>query len=218
MYTLTSSACFDSAHFLKGYKGKCSNIHGHRWTIEATVGSDELSEDKQTRGMVVDFRELKDALKAEADNLDHCLIIEEGSLKDKTLEAMKEEGFAEDVLDDVMDLSHPKTSELFRYGCCISPLINGEISAEEFISFAENEISSLWEEFVAESSLGLAAEQCQKRIVLFFDTKQGFLWQFSSYGNPLGFPLSVPSEAQANAFILWLKLQTFPILMRWEYA
>ena len=43
--------------------------------------------------MVVDFRTLKDDLKRLADDLDHCLIIEEGSLKETTKEALLEEEF-----------------------------------------------------------------------------------------------------------------------------
>ena len=39
MYTLKTNASFDSAHFLAGYEGKCSNIHGHHWTVEIEVGS-----------------------------------------------------------------------------------------------------------------------------------------------------------------------------------
>ncbi|MCR5701858.1 MAG: 6-carboxytetrahydropterin synthase QueD [Lachnospiraceae bacterium] len=93
MYTLQTSACFDSAHFLKGYEGKCSNIHGHRWSVEITIAAEKLSEEGQTRGMVVDFRTLKDDLSNLCDELDHCLIIEEGSLKEKTIEAMQEEDF-----------------------------------------------------------------------------------------------------------------------------
>ena len=34
MYQLKTEADFDSAHFLSGYTGKCSNIHGHRWHVE----------------------------------------------------------------------------------------------------------------------------------------------------------------------------------------
>ena len=93
MYTLQTSASFDSAHFLKDYEGKCSNLHGHRWKVEVTVASEELSGEQQTRGMVVDFKTLKDDLNELCDNLDHCLIIEHGSMKDKTLEALHEEGF-----------------------------------------------------------------------------------------------------------------------------
>ena len=45
MYILTTKHHFDSAHFLKGYDGKCSNIHGHRWFIEVSVQSEALIED-----------------------------------------------------------------------------------------------------------------------------------------------------------------------------
>lgn len=94
MYTLQTNASFDSAHFLKGYQGKCSNIHGHRWTIEVTVASDEVEADGQIRGMIVDFKTLKNDLKDLADEFDHKFIIEEGSLKEKTKEALLEEDFA----------------------------------------------------------------------------------------------------------------------------
>lgn len=93
MYTLQTSASFDSAHFLKGYEGKCSNIHGHRWTVEVTVASEEVKKEGQIRGMVVDFKNLKKDLNRLADELDHSLIIEEGSLKEKTREALLEEEF-----------------------------------------------------------------------------------------------------------------------------
>ena len=94
MYTLQTNASFDSAHFLQGYQGKCSNIHGHRWTIEVTVASDEVEADGQIRGMIVDFKTLKNDLKDLADEFDHKFIIEEGSLKEKTKEALLEEDFA----------------------------------------------------------------------------------------------------------------------------
>ncbi|MBE5940994.1 MAG: 6-carboxytetrahydropterin synthase QueD [Lachnospiraceae bacterium] len=94
MYTLQTSASFDSAHFLKGYEGKCSNIHGHRWTVEVTVAAEDVEKEGQTRGMVVDFKTLKDDLNALTDAFDHKLIVEENSLKEKTMEALLEEEFA----------------------------------------------------------------------------------------------------------------------------
>ncbi len=93
MYQLTTHASFDSAHFLAGYQGKCSNLHGHRWKLEVTVSSEELEEEGQIRGMVVDFGELKNDVKDLADEFDHCLIIETGSLKEKTMEVLAEEDF-----------------------------------------------------------------------------------------------------------------------------
>ena len=65
MYILTTRAEFDSAHFLSGYEGKCSNIHGHRWKVVIEVAADNLEEQGQTRGMLVDFSKLKKGLYAE---------------------------------------------------------------------------------------------------------------------------------------------------------
>ena len=91
MYQLTTHACFDSAHFLSGYEGKCSNIHGHRWKLEVTVQNETLEQTGQMRGMLVDFGQLKDDIKKIADEFDHSFIIEEGTLKEKTVEALREE-------------------------------------------------------------------------------------------------------------------------------
>lgn len=93
MYQLTTHASFDSAHFLGGYEGKCSNLHGHRWKLEVTVQSQQLEESGQTRGMIVDFGELKKDVKALADEFDHCFIVEHGTLKEKTIETLQEEEF-----------------------------------------------------------------------------------------------------------------------------
>ena len=93
MYTLKTTASFDSAHFLAGYKGKCSNLHGHRWTIEVYVSADELQLTGEKRGMVIDFSELKNAVRTLADGLDHSLLYEKGSLKKATELALRDEGF-----------------------------------------------------------------------------------------------------------------------------
>lgn len=93
MYILETEQSFDSAHFLSGYNGKCSNLHGHRWRIIARIAREQLSTEQQTRDMVIDFGDFKDALGRLTDNLDHSLIIETGSLKPKTLKALREENF-----------------------------------------------------------------------------------------------------------------------------
>lgn len=79
MFELKTSASFDSAHFLSGYQGKCSNLHGHRWKIEVTVGQETLQEEGNYRGMVIDFGDVKHAVKALADSYDHAMIYEEGT-------------------------------------------------------------------------------------------------------------------------------------------
>lgn len=93
MYILTTKSEFDSAHFLKDYEGKCSNMHGHRWTVEVEVRSESVQSSGPYRGMVVDFALLKGKLKEETDRLDHKLIVEEGSLSQGLKAALLEEGF-----------------------------------------------------------------------------------------------------------------------------
>jgi len=68
---------FDAAHFLKKEGvpepvfGKCSQLHGHTWTLYVTV---EGAADPNT-GMVIDFRELAKIVKESVvDVLDHKLL------------------------------------------------------------------------------------------------------------------------------------------------
>lgn len=94
MYYLTAKADFDSAHFLLGHKGKCSNLHGHRWTIVAKIAGESLIETGEATGMILDFADFKKILRRLADDLDHKLIVEQDSLKPATLTALASEDFA----------------------------------------------------------------------------------------------------------------------------
>ncbi len=70
MYKLRTKTDFDAAHWLEGYEGKCSRLHGHLWVVEAFVTGEELDE----IGFVMDFGVIKTALKEIINNLDHyCL-------------------------------------------------------------------------------------------------------------------------------------------------
>ena len=93
MYILKTSAAFDSAHFLSGYDGKSSNLHGHHWVIEVEAGQAQLQADGQQRGMVIDFADLKHAVREIADDFDHATIYESGTLRETTIAAFREEGF-----------------------------------------------------------------------------------------------------------------------------
>ena len=93
MYYLKTESSFDSAHFLKGYDGKCRNLHGHRWRVVVEIAADQLKDEGQTRGMLVDFSDLKNALEDICDDFDHSLIYEKGSLKGATIAALQAEEF-----------------------------------------------------------------------------------------------------------------------------
>jgi 6-pyruvoyltetrahydropterin/6-carboxytetrahydropterin synthase len=58
---------FSSAHQLRGYKGKCENLHGHNYKIEIYARGRELN----NIGLLVDFVELKDAADDLVTYLDH---------------------------------------------------------------------------------------------------------------------------------------------------
>lgn len=93
MYILKTEHYFDSAHFLAGYEGKCRNIHGHRWSVIIEIQSEELVKCGQLSGMIVDFGDLKRCVKDMVDYYDHCLIIEEGTIREQTLNCILEDGF-----------------------------------------------------------------------------------------------------------------------------
>lgn len=67
IYTVSSQAHYDAAHFLRHHEGKCRNLHGHRYVVEAAVQATELDR----AGMAFDFGELKRHLRELADQLDH---------------------------------------------------------------------------------------------------------------------------------------------------
>ena len=58
---------FSSAHQLRGYKGKCENLHGHNYKIEIYARGRELN----NIGLLVDFVELKKAADDLVTYLDH---------------------------------------------------------------------------------------------------------------------------------------------------
>jgi 6-pyruvoyltetrahydropterin/6-carboxytetrahydropterin synthase len=61
---------FDAAHALRGYKGKCENLHGHRFEVVATLKAAELDE----TGLAFDFTVLKRHLREILASYDHtCL-------------------------------------------------------------------------------------------------------------------------------------------------
>lgn len=93
MYGLKTQATFDAAHFLTDYHGKCENLHGHCWHVVAYLEQEELQSEGTMRDMVVDFGVFKRAVREMCDAFDHTFVVEEGSLKEKTLACLEEEGF-----------------------------------------------------------------------------------------------------------------------------
>ena len=70
MYKVSVEDHFDAAHTLRGYKGKCESIHGHRFKVVARVTATKLDD----IGLAYDFTELKAKLKAILERFDHTLV------------------------------------------------------------------------------------------------------------------------------------------------
>ena len=79
MYTLKVKSGFSAAHFLKDYKGKCENIHGHNWDVQIEIRGEKLD----NYGLLIDFRDLKNELKGILETFDHKLINDIDYFKDK---------------------------------------------------------------------------------------------------------------------------------------
>ena len=58
---------FSSAHQLRGYKGKCENLHGHNYKIEIYAKGEELN----NIGLLIDFVDLKKAADDVVKYFDH---------------------------------------------------------------------------------------------------------------------------------------------------
>ena len=75
MTTVTKEVTFDAAHLLTGYEGLCRNLHGHTYRLFASV-----SAEPDGRGMVVDFKRLKELVKSEVvDRFDHSFMYDANS-------------------------------------------------------------------------------------------------------------------------------------------
>ncbi|MBI5050779.1 MAG: 6-carboxytetrahydropterin synthase QueD [Nitrospirae bacterium] len=72
MYELVVEAQFSAAHQLRGYKGKCENMHGHNWRVQISVSAERLNE----IGLAIDFHELKILANEVISTLDHSVLNE----------------------------------------------------------------------------------------------------------------------------------------------
>jgi 6-pyruvoyltetrahydropterin/6-carboxytetrahydropterin synthase len=67
MFVVTVQAHYDSAHYLRNYKGKCERLHGHRYVVELALATEQLDR----AGIAFDFVDIKRELRELADYLDH---------------------------------------------------------------------------------------------------------------------------------------------------
>ena len=76
MASVTVRATFDMGHRLPHHQGACHSLHGHTYTVEVTVdGKINTEPMSPSEGMVVDFTDVKQRLRAEVAKLDHKFML-----------------------------------------------------------------------------------------------------------------------------------------------
>lgn len=72
MYELSIEVGFAAAHQLRGYQGKCENLHGHNWRVQVAVTAERLNE----IDLAIDFHDLKKTAAEVVAPLDHAFLNE----------------------------------------------------------------------------------------------------------------------------------------------
>jgi 6-pyruvoyltetrahydropterin/6-carboxytetrahydropterin synthase len=70
MFQVSVEETFSSGHALRGYKGKCENVHGHNYRVQITLEGPQLD----NIGLLVDFTHLKQVIREIIKRLDHQFI------------------------------------------------------------------------------------------------------------------------------------------------
>jgi len=70
MFEVTVQETFSSGHYLRNYKGKCENPHGHNYRVRVTLQGAELDH----AGLLLDFKDLKQFMRPVIEYLDHKMI------------------------------------------------------------------------------------------------------------------------------------------------
>jgi len=67
MFEVSIDYSFAAGHALRNYKGKCENVHGHNYKVRVTVQGERLD----STGLLIDFVDLRQAVKVIVHRLDH---------------------------------------------------------------------------------------------------------------------------------------------------
>jgi 6-pyruvoyltetrahydropterin/6-carboxytetrahydropterin synthase len=67
MFQVTVDETFSSGHALRGYKGKCENVHGHNYKVRVTLEGPQLD----STGLLYDFTHLKRVIREIVGGVDH---------------------------------------------------------------------------------------------------------------------------------------------------
>jgi 6-pyruvoyltetrahydropterin/6-carboxytetrahydropterin synthase len=67
MFEVSVEETFSAGHALRGYRGKCENLHGHNYRVRVTLEGPRLD----SIGLLCDFTHLKQVMRGIIGALDH---------------------------------------------------------------------------------------------------------------------------------------------------
>jgi 6-pyruvoyltetrahydropterin/6-carboxytetrahydropterin synthase len=73
MFQVTVDETFSAGHALRGYKGKCENVHGHNYKVRIVLQGPDLD----SIGLLYDFTHLKRVIRAIVAGVDHKFLNEQ---------------------------------------------------------------------------------------------------------------------------------------------
>ena len=115
MFEVMIERNFSSAHQLRGYRGKCENLHGHNYRIEIYARGRELDK----AGLLVDFVELKAAADEVVNYLDHRNINELPPFDEELNPSA--ENLARFILERVASRVGDERVQVFKVRCFETP-------------------------------------------------------------------------------------------------
>ena len=110
----------ETAHRLLNYNGRCAHLHGHSYLWEVALKGSQLT----NNGMLVDFKDLKRAMKHVLDPLDHALVL---NREDPLIKAARSK--------DMLRATNGEAPRLIIW--------DGNPTAESFAAWAYHEIRAL---------------------------------------------------------------------------
>ena len=108
MYELQITTQFAAAHQLRNFRGKCEKLHGHNWRIDVFVEGEKLND----TGLLIDFKDLRDATDKILDELDHSFLNELPQFKDQNPSSENISAYIFTKLSSELNVTNIKVSKV----------------------------------------------------------------------------------------------------------
>ena len=107
MFEVSVDETFAAGHALRGYRGKCENVHGHNYKVRVTLAGEKLD----SIGLLFDFRNVKLLINELVDQFDHKFLNDLEPFRDKNPSA---ENMVKYFYDEIKSRLEAKTKGRVR--------------------------------------------------------------------------------------------------------